>query len=91
MKSESAKGMNELISEERHRLTLEALADVDSGNVIDRQAIQAWAVSVWRPIVPCRYQKTDVRRNFVGHYEKRYAIKASTVYVLRLWYTREDR
>ena len=46
MKSESAKGMNELISEERHRLTLEALADVDSGNVIDRQAIQAWAVSL---------------------------------------------
>lgn len=29
--------------EERHRLTLEALADVDSGRTIDHRAIQAWA------------------------------------------------
>ncbi len=29
--------------EERHRLTLEALADVDAGRVIDHQAVQAWA------------------------------------------------
>ena len=29
--------------EERHRMTLEALADVDAGRVIDHQAIQAWA------------------------------------------------
>ncbi len=29
--------------EERRRLTLEAMADVDSGNVIDHQAILAWA------------------------------------------------
>ena len=32
--------------EERHRLTLEALADVDKGNVIDHQAVQAWADSL---------------------------------------------
>jgi predicted transcriptional regulator len=32
--------------EERHRLTLEALADVDSGHVIDHQAVQAWADSL---------------------------------------------
>ena len=32
--------------EERHRLTLEALADVDNGNVIDHQAVQAWADSL---------------------------------------------
>ena len=32
--------------EERHRLTLEALADVDAGRVIDHQAIQAWADSL---------------------------------------------
>jgi predicted transcriptional regulator len=32
--------------EERHRLTLEALADVDAGRVIDHQAIQAWAASL---------------------------------------------
>jgi predicted transcriptional regulator len=29
--------------EERHRLTLEAFADVDAGHVIDHQAVQAWA------------------------------------------------
>jgi predicted transcriptional regulator len=29
--------------EERHRLTLEALADVDAGRVIDHQAVQAWS------------------------------------------------
>jgi len=32
--------------EERHRLTLEALADVDAGQVIDHQAVQAWAQSL---------------------------------------------
>ncbi len=34
------------LEEERHRLTLEALADVDAGNVIDHQAVQAWANSL---------------------------------------------
>ena len=29
--------------EERHRLTLEALAEVDAGRVISHQAVQAWA------------------------------------------------
>jgi predicted transcriptional regulator len=32
--------------EERHRLTLEALADVDAGRVIEHQAVQAWADSL---------------------------------------------
>ncbi|MDO9048017.1 MAG: ribbon-helix-helix domain-containing protein [Methylobacter sp.] len=32
--------------EERRRLTLEALADVDAGHVIDHQAVQAWANSL---------------------------------------------
>ena len=32
--------------EERSRLTREALADVDSGNVIDHQAVQVWADSL---------------------------------------------
>lgn len=32
--------------EERSRLTREALADVDTGNVIDHQAVQAWADSL---------------------------------------------
>lgn len=32
--------------EYRYRLTLEALADVDSGRVVDQLAIQAWADSL---------------------------------------------
>jgi predicted transcriptional regulator len=32
--------------EERRRLTLEALADVDAGQVIDHLAVQAWADSL---------------------------------------------
>ncbi|MEO5573593.1 MAG: ribbon-helix-helix domain-containing protein [Gammaproteobacteria bacterium] len=32
--------------EERRRLTLEALADVDAGRVIDHPAVQAWANSL---------------------------------------------
>jgi predicted transcriptional regulator len=32
--------------EERHQMTLEALDDVDAAQVIDHQAIQAWADSL---------------------------------------------
>lgn len=32
--------------EERNRLTQEALADVDAGDVIDHQSVQAWADSL---------------------------------------------
>ena len=32
--------------EERRRLTLEALEDVDAGRLIDHQAVQAWAASL---------------------------------------------
>ncbi len=32
--------------EERYRLTLEALEDVDIGRVIDQQSVQAWADSL---------------------------------------------
>jgi plasmid stabilization system protein ParE len=33
----------------------------------------------------------EVRRILVGRYEMRYEIQQSTIYVLRLWHTREDR
>ncbi len=33
----------------------------------------------------------EVRRILVGHYEMRYEIQGSILYVLRLWHTREDR
>jgi len=32
--------------EERQRLTIEAMADVDTGRVIDHQAVQEWADSL---------------------------------------------
>jgi predicted transcriptional regulator len=32
--------------EERERMTIAALADVDAGHVIDHQAVQAWAESL---------------------------------------------
>jgi predicted transcriptional regulator len=34
------------LEEERRKLTLEAMADVDAGRVIDHQAVQAWADSL---------------------------------------------
>jgi predicted transcriptional regulator len=34
------------LEEERHRMTLEALEDVDAGRVIDHRAILAWAESL---------------------------------------------
>jgi predicted transcriptional regulator len=42
--------------EERSRLTREALADVDTGQVIDHQAVQAWADSLGtaQPLPPPR-------------------------------------
>ena len=37
------------------------------------------------------FEPREVRRILVGRYEIRYAIERSTIYVLRLWHTREDR
>jgi plasmid stabilization system protein ParE len=37
------------------------------------------------------FDPRDVRRILVGHYEMRYEISDSTIYLLRLWHTREDR
>jgi plasmid stabilization system protein ParE len=37
------------------------------------------------------FNPREVRRIFVGDYETRYEIQASTIYILRLWHTREDR
>jgi len=37
------------------------------------------------------FEPRDVRRIQIGHYEMRYEIVDSTVYLLRLWHTREDR
>jgi len=37
------------------------------------------------------FEPREVRRILVGRYEIRYEIQESTIYVLRLWHTREDR
>jgi plasmid stabilization system protein ParE len=37
------------------------------------------------------FDPREVRRIFVGHYEMRYEIQNSTIYILRLWHTRENR
>lgn len=37
------------------------------------------------------FEPREVRRILVGHYEMRYEIQESTIYVLRLLHTREDR
>jgi plasmid stabilization system protein ParE len=37
------------------------------------------------------FDPREVRRVLVGNYEIRYEIQQSTIYVLRLWHTREDR
>ena len=37
------------------------------------------------------FEPREVRRLLVGHYELRYELQGSTVYILRLWHTREDR
>ena len=37
------------------------------------------------------FEPREVRRLLVGHYEMRYEMQELTVYVLRLWHTREDR
>ncbi len=34
------------LEEERQRLTLEAMADVDAGHIIDHQTVQEWAESL---------------------------------------------
>ena len=37
------------------------------------------------------FEEQEVRRILVGDYEMRYEIQGTTVYILRLWHTRENR
>ncbi len=37
------------------------------------------------------FEPREVRRILVGQYEVRYEIQGSTIFVLRLWHTRENR
>ena len=38
-----------------------------------------------------QYLPREVRRIIVGNYEVRYELVGSTVYILRVWHTREER
>nr|WP_159586461.1 type II toxin-antitoxin system RelE/ParE family toxin [Chelativorans xinjiangense] len=37
------------------------------------------------------FEPREVRRILVGNYEMRYEIRRSTIYIVRLWHTREER
>jgi plasmid stabilization system protein ParE len=37
------------------------------------------------------FEPREIRRILVGHYEMRYEIHETTIYLLRLWHTREER
>ena len=37
------------------------------------------------------FEPREIRRILVGRYEVRYEIKESTIYILRLWHTHEER
>lgn len=37
------------------------------------------------------FEPREIRRILVGQYEVRYEIEASTIYIMRLWHTREER
>jgi plasmid stabilization system protein ParE len=37
------------------------------------------------------FRPREVRRLLVGQYEMRYEIQGPTIYILRIWHTREDR
>lgn len=38
-----------------------------------------------------QFESREVRRILVQHYEMRYEVVDKTIYVLRVWHTREDR
>lgn len=37
------------------------------------------------------FEPREVRRLLVGHYEMRYQLQESNIYILRIWHTRENR
>ncbi|MRJ35502.1 type II toxin-antitoxin system RelE/ParE family toxin [Pseudomonas haemolytica] len=88
------------------RWTSKALSDLarlyDFLSVVNRQAAartvqslsQAPDTLLSNPRIGERIEEfspRDVRRLLVGHYEMRYEIQQSTLYILRLWHVREDR
>ncbi|MEX0955736.1 MAG: type II toxin-antitoxin system RelE/ParE family toxin [Rhizobiaceae bacterium] len=61
------------------------------------QTVQALTASPMRLVEQPRigerldeFEAREVRRILVGKYEMRYEIRETTIYILRLWHTRED-
>lgn len=57
-------------------------------------AAHAWTILLTNPRIGeqlFEFEQREVRRILVGHYEMRYEIQQSTIYLLRLWHTRKDR
>src|SRR5574338_575981 len=92
--------------EERERLTREALSDLARlfeflapvNKPAAARAVQALTkaptILLTNPRIGeqlFEFEPREVRRLLVGHYEMRYEIQESTIYMLRLWHTREDR
>ena len=74
----------------------EFLATVDKG--VAARTVQALTVAPTNLLENPRigekleeFESREIRRILVGHYEVRYEIQESTIYVLRLWHTREER
>jgi plasmid stabilization system protein ParE len=74
----------------------EFLANVNkpaAARVVKSLSVAAKGLVVNPHIGEClqEFKPAEVRRILVGHYELRYEIVGSTIYVLRLWHTREKR
>lgn len=74
----------------------EFLAAVDKGAAI--RTVQMLTAAPTKLLINPRigekveeFSPREVRRFLVGRYEMRYEIKTNTIYVLRLWHTREKR
>jgi plasmid stabilization system protein ParE len=65
-----------------------------AASVVVQSLVAAQAKLVEYPRIGERLEEfnpRDVRRIIVNHYELRYEVQASTLYILRLWHTKEDR
>ncbi len=74
----------------------EFLAAVDKGAAI--RTVQMHTAAPTKLLINPRigekveeFSPREVRRFLVGRYEMRYEVKTNTIYLLRLWHTREKR
>ncbi|KHN51491.1 type II toxin-antitoxin system RelE/ParE family toxin [Pectobacterium fontis] len=71
-----------------------ALANQPAATRVIQALTQAPAILLTNPRIGeqlFQFEPREVRRIFIGEYEVRYEIFEATIYVLRLWHTRENR